>query len=247
MTGKYQVSCAPCGLAQICVPSGLTADETAALDAIIKRGDSLQKGEALYRAGDPFASLYAVRSGCFKVYADGGDGTEQVIGFRLPGELLGLDAIDRQLHQSSAAALETAAVCEIPFKELERLSSSFPSLQSRLYRLLSREIRIDHQLQLLLAKRTAEERLGTFIANLAARHYRRRLSGTHFRLAMSRTDIANYLGLAVETISRVLTRLQDQGHLRVSGKDLQILNPPAICTMAHPHTVHHPPKLLATR
>lgn len=234
MASKYTVSCRHCGLAEICIPCTLTEQEMATVDSVIKRSKPLQKGDALYREGDAFVSLYAVRSGCFKVHAAGGDGSEQVIAFYLPGEILGLDAIDKRVHISAATALETSAVCEIPYDEIERLAGHIHNLQAHLYRLLSREIRIDHELQLLLAKKTAEERLGAFLIGLSARYARRQLSATRFRLPMSRSDIGSYLGLAVETVSRVLTRMQAHGLLQARGKELEILDLEALCQVAHP-------------
>lgn len=233
MTSNYTVSCGHCGLAELCIPHTLTRQEIERVDSIIKRHKPLHKGDDLYREGDSFSCLYAVRSGSFKVYTMEEDGSEQVIAFYLPGEILGMDAIDRKVHISNAKSMETSAVCEIPYDEVEHLSGKIHNLQVHLYRLLSREIRIDHELQLLLAKKTAEERLGVFLMNLSARYARRHLSPTHFRLPMSRADISAYLGLAVETVSRILTRMQAQGVLKVKGRDVEILDTHALCALAH--------------
>lgn len=203
------------------------------VDQIVKRGKPLQRGEYLYHAGEEFSSLFAVRSGSIKVFSIDDEGEEQVIAFYLPGEILGMDAIDSEKHISSAKALETASVCEIPYSDMESLSANIHNLQVHMYKLLSREIRIDQELQMLLAKKTSEERIGAFLMNLSMRYEQRHLSATRFRLPMARSDIANYLGLAVETVSRVFTRLQTMDVLKVEGKEIEILNRESLCDIAH--------------
>ncbi len=230
---KFTVSCGNCGLSELCIPHSLTDTEIDEVDDIVKRSKPLHRGEALYEAGDQFTSLYAVRSGSIKVFSIDEEGSEQVIAFYLPGEILAMDAIDSKVHISSARAMETSSVCEIPYTDMESLSAKIPNLQVHLYRLLSREIRIDQELQLLLAKKTAEERIGAFLMNLSIRYAQRNLSATRFRLPMARADIGNYLGLAVETVSRVFTRLQTQGVLQVEGKELEILDRQSLCHVAH--------------
>jgi len=202
------------------------------VDKAVKRGKPLQRGQDLFETGTAFSSLYAVRSGAIKAYHIDENGDEQVIGFFLPGEILGLDAIDTQVHVSSAKALETSAVCEIPFPQIEELSHVIHNLQAHMYRLLSREIRLDQELQMLLGKKTAEERIGAFLLNLSMRYEQRRLSSTRFRLPMARTDIGNYLGLAVETVSRVFTRFQKNGLLKVEGKEVEIIDHHQLCEIA---------------
>lgn len=230
---NFTVSCQHCGLSAICIPTSLTDEELDIVDSEIKRAKPLHKNNTVFDAGDKFHSLYAVRSGAFKAYSIDESGEEHVVGFYLPGELIGLDAIDTAKHPTAAKALETSTVCELPYDQMEVLSSQIHNLQSHMYRLLSKEIREDQELQLLLSKKTAEERIGTFLLNLSNRHKRRHLSATLFRLPMARTDIANYLGLAVETVSRVLTRLQAQEVLKVDGKNLEILDHHQLCVIAH--------------
>jgi CRP/FNR family transcriptional regulator len=230
---KFVVSCQQCGLNALCLPNSLTDTEMDKVDKAVKRGKPLQRGQDLFETGTKFSSLYAVRSGAIKAYHIDENGDEQVIGFFLPGEILGLDAIDTQVYVSSAKALETSAVCEIPFPQIEELSRDIHSLQSHMYRLLSREIRLDQELQMLLGKKTAEERIGAFLLNLSMRYEQRRLSSTRFRLPMARTDIGNYLGLAVETVSRVFTRFQKNGVLKVEGKEVEIIKHHQLCEMAN--------------
>lgn len=227
------VSCQQCGLNELCIPHTLTAPEMDEIDQIARRGKPLQKGEYLFRQSDDFESLFAVRAGCIKLFSVDDNGDEKVVGFFLPGEILGMDAIDSKFHSASAIALSTASVCEIPYESVELLAGRIKNLQVHMYRLLSREIRSDQELQLLLAKNNAEERIGAFLMNLSVRYERRRLSPKEFRLDMTRSDIANYLGLAVETVSRVITRFQKAGILRAEGKSLEILDRGALCAVSH--------------
>lgn len=235
----YVISCGNCGLKQLCIPHALAADEIEKLDEIVKRKKPLRRGELLYQRGDEFKSLYAVRAGSIKLYSVDEDGEEQVIAFYLPGEILGLDAIDTEEHQTYAVALETSSVCELPYSQTEELAREVPNLQVHVYRMLSREIRLDQELQLLLTKRTAEERIGAFLLNLSIRYEQRQLSPSRFRLPMSRSDIGSYLGLAVETVSRVFTKLQTQDIVKVEGKELEILSRPGLCEVAHMESSNH--------
>lgn len=230
---KFAVSCQQCGLNELCLPNTLSESEIDQVDSIVKRGKPLQRGEYLYSTGEKFTSIFAVRSGSIKVYSIDDEGEEQVVGFYLPGELLGLDAIDSKQHLSTAKSMETSSVCEIPFDSIEDLSATIRNLQVHMYRLLSREIRVDQELQILLAKKTAEERIGAFLMNLSMRYEQRHLSATRFRLPMARSDIGNYLGLAVETVSRIFTRLQTMGVLKVEGKEVEILDKKSLCDIAH--------------
>ena len=229
---KFAVSCQWCGLNALCFPYSLTDEEMDEVDEIIRRGRPLQRGQDLFTTGAEFTSLYVVRSGAIKAYNIDENGDEQVIGFFLPGEILGLDAIDAKKHVSSARALETTAICEILFPQIEALSSKIHNLQTHMYRILSREIREDQELQMLLGKKTAEDRIGTFLLNLSLRYEQRKLSSTRFRLPMARTDIGNYLGLAVETVSRVFTRLQNSKVLKVEGKEVEIVDRKYLSKMA---------------
>ena len=203
---------------------GLTAEDVDRLDNIIKRSRPLHRGDHLFRSGERFRSLYVVKTGSVKTYAPSEEGGEQVLGFHLPGELIGLDAIEREAHACSAKVLETSAICEVPFSRLEELSGAIPSLQHQLFRLLSKEISQDSEMLLLLGKKSAEERLAAFLLGLSSRLHKRGLSPTDFYLSMSRHEIGNYLGLAVETVSRLFTRFQDEKLLIVDRKHVQLLD-----------------------
>ena len=236
-TEKFVVSCSHCGLNALCIPTSLTSEEIEVVDTEIKRAKPLHKNSVVFETGDPFTSIYAVRSGALKAYSIDENGEEYVVGFFLPGELIGLDSIDSGVHLNTAKALETSTLCEIPFDQVETLSKKIHNLQKHMYRILSREIGEDQKLQLLLGKKTAEEKIGTFILNLSQRYQQRHLSATLLRLPMARTDIANYLGLAVETVSRIITRLQAQKILKVDGKDIEILDYKQLCLVAHSQCV----------
>lgn len=217
-----KVACRNCSLGMLCLPVGLVPEDVEQLDGIVKRSRPLHRGDHLFRNGDRFRSLFVVKTGSVKTFTPGEDGGEQVLGFHLPGEIIGLDAIEREQHSCSAKVLETSAICEIPFARLEDLSSSIPSLQHQMYRLLSKEIGQDTEMLLLLGKKNAEERLATFLLSLSNRFKKRGLSATDFYLSMSRHEIGNYLGLAVETVSRLFTRFQEEKLLRVERKHIQL-------------------------
>jgi CRP/FNR family transcriptional regulator len=229
---NIRVACKNCSLTALCLPMGLDPDDVALLDDIVKRTRPLRRGDFLFRGGDRFRSLFVVKTGAVKTFAPSLEGGEQVLGFHLPGELIGLDAIDTGAHACTARALETSTICEIPFARLEELTCRIPSLQHQMYRLLSKEIGHDTDLLLLLGKRNAEERLATFILNFAKRLEKRGLSPTDFQLSMSRHEIGNYLGLAVETVSRLFTRFHDDGLMIVDRKHIQILDWPALEALA---------------
>ena len=176
--------------------------------------------------------MFAVRAGALKTFTLSDAGEEQITGFHLPSELVGLSGVDSQLYPVSAQALETTSVCEIPFERLDELSVQLPQLRRQLMRVMSREIRDDQQMMLLLSKKTADERIATFLVNLSARFRARGFSANQFRLSMSRNELGNYLGLAVETVSRVFTRFQQNGLINAEGKEVQILDPIELCALA---------------
>ncbi|MDX1735626.1 MAG: fumarate/nitrate reduction transcriptional regulator Fnr [Halioglobus sp.] len=229
----YQVNCGNCRLNSICLPLALESDDIKQLDEIIQRSKPLQKGQFLYREGDDFQSVFAVRSGTLKAFRTTDDGREQVTGFYFPGEILGMDGISKNIHASSARALETAAICEIPFTSLEKLSSVMPNLQRHFFQLMSREITADQLLITLLSKNSAEERVASLMLSISSRNARRKLSATKFRLPMSRVDIGNYLGLTVETVSRVFSRMQKLELLQVDNKEIEILDIEGVRSLAN--------------
>jgi CRP/FNR family transcriptional regulator, anaerobic regulatory protein len=219
---SIRVACKNCTLTALCLPMGLDPADVERLDGIVKRSRPLHRGDDVFRVGDRFRNLYVVKTGSVKTYTPKDEGGEQVLGFHLPGEVIGLDAIELEVHTCSARVLETSAICEVPFSRLEELSSLIPSLQHQMYRLLSKEIHQDTEMLLLLGKRSSEERLATFLLSLSHRLKKRGLSSSEFHLSMSRHEISNYLGLAVETISRLFTRFHEEGLLDVRRKYVRI-------------------------
>lgn len=228
----HQAHCKDCSLATLCLPLSLDMQDLNALDDIVKRGRPLKKGEFLFRQGDEFSSVYAVRSGTLKTSSITDCGQEQITGFHLPSEFVGLSGMDTELYPVSAIALETTSICEIPFERLDELSAILPQLRRQLMRIMSREIRDDQQMMMLLSKKTADERVATFLINLSARFRARGYSPQQFRLAMSRNEIGNYLGLAVETVSRVFTRFQQNELLLAEGKEINLINLIDLCALA---------------
>jgi CRP/FNR family transcriptional regulator len=223
-----RISCNGCRLSGICLPIALESRDLDMLDSIIQRGRPLHKGDHVYRQRQPFGAVYAVRSGALKAYSMTDDGQEQVTGFYLPGEVFGMDGVCHDRYASSAVALETSSICEIPFERLGALSARIPSLQRHFFNLMSQEIAHDQQLITLLGKNSAEQRIAALLLSISSRNARRKLSATAFRLPMSRIDIGNYLGLTVETISRVFNRFQKSGLLKVDQREIVILQPDAL-------------------
>lgn len=219
-----RAKCKSCSLFQLCLPLGLNDGDIDKLEAIVKRRRVVDKGSYLYHAGDSLKSLFVVRSGSFKSYVPVQDSAEQVVGFHLPGELMGMDGIHGEQHRSYSKALETSSICEIPYDRLETLSYEVPGLGHHLMSLMSEELQHEQSHVTQLAKMTADARLANFILQMSQRHTERGHSASEFNLSMSRTDIANLLGLAVETVSRLFTHFQTLNILKVERKHIQIIN-----------------------
>ena len=225
-----KIACSRCSLGDLCLPKNLSPEETRRLEQIVERCKPLQAGEYLYRAGDPFRSLLAVRSGCFKSFLINEEGEEQVLDFHLPGELVGLDAIHSGTHLSTCKALDTGAVCKLSFDPLTELSRQIPALQAELFDVMSERI---SDLEITCSDRTAEQRIAMFIESLSKRFSRRGYSAREFNLSMSRRDIASYLRLATETVSRILSRFKKDGILEVRRKQIRILDFKALHAVAN--------------
>ncbi|WP_455218588.1 fumarate/nitrate reduction transcriptional regulator Fnr [Kaarinaea lacus] len=221
---NIKVACENCSLARLCLPMGLETSDVERLNEIVSRSKPHHRNDYLFREGEKLKGIYAVKTGSIKTYISREDGTEQVLGFHLPGEIIGLDAIETGVHGCTAKVLETTAVCLIPYEQLEKLSMEIPSLQHQMFRLMSREISNESNMLILLGKRNADERLATFLISLSNRYKQRGFSATEFNLSMSRNEIGNYLGLAVETVSRLFTRFQEEGILRVERKHIELID-----------------------
>lgn len=227
-SGVGSIHCQSCSMSDLCIPFSLNETEMDQLDNIIERKKPIQKGQIICSAGDKLNSIFAIRSGSFKSYTLSSDGNEQVVSFNLAGDIIGFDSIGRGTHQSFAIALETAMVCEIPYDTVEQLSGRMPRLRQQMMRLMSDEILNDQGMLMLLSQRNAEERLATFISSLGERFGERGFSSKEFRLTMTRGDIGNYLGLTVETISRLLGRFKRDKLIEVTGKYVTILDKEAL-------------------
>jgi len=219
-----KAACSNCSVVELCLPIGLTGQEIERLDTLIVQRVKVKKGAALYRAGDPLRSLYAVRIGSFKTSMVSVDGREQVTGFQIPGEMLGLDAISADEHVCNAFALEDSEVCPLHFAQLEKLAQNLPSLQHNLNKLLSREIVRDHSMLMLMGNLNSDERLAAFLLNLSQRLSMRGYSSREFVLKMRREEIGSYLGLRLETVCRGIAHLRDQTLVEISGRNVKILN-----------------------
>ena len=220
----HKVRCASCALRGLCLPVGLDADAVDRLDATISVRMRVKRKDTLYRQGDRFASLYAIRLGTFKTLVLAEDGREQITGYHLPGDVIGTDGVGDDRYTSQAIALEDSEICVIPFGQLDRLSANLPALRHNLYRLVSRDLCRDHMMMLLLGSRTAEERLTLFLLDVAERYRARGFSAREFVLRMTREEIASYLGLKLETVSRLFSSLQEQGLLQVQGRAVKLLD-----------------------
>jgi len=224
--------CGNCSMREFCLPAGLEAGALQDLDRIVKSRPRFAKGTTIYRAGDPFSALYAIRVGSCKTTVLAEDGREQVAGYHMLGDIVGLDGIASERHQCQAVALEDTKVCVLPFAELEDLARKCSPLQHTLHRFLSREIGRDQNLMLLLGSMRAEERLAAFLLNLSDRYRGHGFSASEFVLRMTREEIGSFLGLKLETVSRLLSRFQAEGLLQVQGRDVKLLDLPALKRLA---------------
>lgn len=229
---RLRRSCSECSLRLLCLPAGVSREDVGQLDEIVKARLPLDRGEALFRAGDAFSSLYVIRSGSVRTARVSDDGDEQVIGFHLPGELVGLEGIGDDQHHCDAVALERTSVCALQLSQLEQVAARIPAVQQQFNRIMSREIMQDHAHLMALGRRTARERVALFLHSLSERLEEAGYDGGDFRLSMSREDIASYLGLALETVSRLLTRLSDEGVIAVDRRRLRIRDGAALAAAA---------------
>lgn len=229
---KLTVTCQRCSLRGVCEPINLPTSEQARLDAIIERRRPISRGEYLYRSGEPFRSVFCVKAGSIKTYATTDKGEEQVTGFHLPGEMVGLEGIAMGINTTDAVALETSSVCEIPYERLQEISADVPYLLQQIILLTSQEVMHGQTLTMLISKKSAEERLAALLLSLSDRFAHRGFSPTDFHLSMSRHDIGNFLGMAVETVSRVFTRFDNEGLISVRRKHIQLCDLPRLRELA---------------
>jgi CRP/FNR family transcriptional regulator len=230
---RLRRSCAACSLHVLCLPAGIGAEDLHRLEEIVRNRRPLARGEHLYRAGQAMSSLYVAREGAFKTVALDSEGDEQVVGFHLPGELMGLDGMGRGRHGCDSVALTQATVCEIPMSKLEEICAEVQGLGHQLLRIIGQGIDRDQNHLEMLGRKQAQERVALFLHGLSERYRLLGLPGDMFTLPMSREDIASYLGLVIETVSRTLTRLQDEGVIAVRGRKLRILDRQRLDALVH--------------
>ena len=230
---KFQANCSNCNLRELCLPMRIGDEDMARVEQIVFARRRLKRGDSLFKAGDAFNALYAIRSGFLKTTVLNADGREQVTGFQMGGELLGLDGIGSGAYNGIAVALEDSEVCVLPFALIEELGREIPAIQRNLHSVLSREIDRDHGVMMLLGSMSAEERLAAFLLNLSRRFTARGYSALDFHLRMTREEIGSYLGLKLETVSRLFSRFHDDGLIEVQQKHVRITDHAALETLVH--------------
>jgi CRP/FNR family transcriptional regulator len=223
-----KVACSNCNLRELCMPVGLSDQDLLRIEEVVSVKRKIKRGANLFSDGDNFNALYAIRTGFFKTCVATEDGREQVTGFQMAGEIMGLDGIVSDHHTCNAVALEDAEVCVMPFDQIEHLSREVKALQHHVHKIMSREIVREHGVMLLLGSMRAEERLAAFLLNLVQRLHARGFSRTELVLRMTREEIGSYLGLKLETVSRTFSKFAEEGSIEVKQRHVQILNPQAL-------------------
>ena len=221
--------CSTCAFSSVCMEQGLEKSQLAELHCLVEHSDPIHEGEYLFREGDPFTAIAAVRAGTVKTFVIDENGREQVLGFFLPGEVIGLNAIHSARYPCNAIALDTVVLCRFSFPAISTLATRLPGLQQLLFKLLSQDI---GKAALLAGDYSADERMAAFLVLLSRRFAARGFSATRYRLSMARTDIANYLRLAAETVSRVLRRMQDNGLIKVERREIVLSDLPKLEALA---------------
>ena len=222
---SIKVACSNCNVRELCMPLGLNESEMERVDEVVATRRKVARGDNLFRNGDKFNALYAIRTGFFKTRISAEDGRDQVTGFQMAGEIIGLDGIVSDHHTCDAVALEDAEVCVMPFDRIEELSREITSLQRHVHKIMSREIVRENGVMLLLGSMRAEERLAAFLLNLVQRLHARGFSQSELVLRMTREEIGSYLGLKLETVSRTFSKFVDDGIVEVKQRHVRILNP----------------------
>jgi len=221
---SIKVACSNCNLRELCMPVGLSDQDLIKLDELVATRRKVKRGDTLFNNGDKFTSLFAIRTGFFKTALATEDGRDQVTGFQMAGEIIGLDGIVHDRHTCDAIALEDAEVCVMPFDRIEELSREVTALQSHVHKIMSREIVREHGVMLLLGSMRAEERVAAFLLNLVQRLHARGFSQSELVLRMTREEIGSYLGLKLETVSRTFSKFVEEGIVEVKQRHVRILN-----------------------
>ncbi|GBE09102.1 fumarate and nitrate reduction regulatory protein [bacterium BMS3Bbin11] len=217
-------SCAFCFVRRLCLPVSVDKEEINLIDELVTGRPQLKKSDYLFHSGDKFQSLYALKSGAIKTYGSTRDGREQITGFHFAGELIGLDAIGNNMHNCNAVALEKTVVCELPYKNIENISLQVPSIQQEITRLMSLEIHNDEEMLMAIGSMRAEQRVACFLFSLYRRLMLTNKEKSMFRLPMTREEIGNYLGLSLETVSRRMSSLHEEGVIEVENRLIKLKN-----------------------
>jgi CRP/FNR family transcriptional regulator len=233
-----KVACSNCNLRELCMPVGLTKEELVRVDELVAIRKCIKRGSTLFHTGEKFTSLYAIRTGFFKTCVNTEDGRDQVTGFQMAGEVIGLDGIVNDQHTCNAIALEDAEVCVMPFDRIEEISREVNALQHHVHKIMSREIVREHGVMLLLGSMRAEERLAAFLLNLVQRLQARGFSKSEFILRMTREEIGSYLGMKLETVSRAFSKFSDDGVIEVNQRHIQIRDAEALQRIVNPQLCH---------
>jgi CRP/FNR family transcriptional regulator len=221
---RRQSACSSCNLRELCLPKGLAAADMQRFENVVYARRRVRRGEALFCAGDEFRAMYSIRGGFFKTSLVDGEGREQVTGFFMGGELLGMEGIGAGRYNGAAIALEDSEVCVLPYALIEEVAAEIPAVRRSLYAVLAREIVRDQSIMMLLGSMSAEERLASFLLNLSQRFTARGYSPSDFHLRMTREELGSYLGLKLETVSRLFSRFHDEGLIEVQQKHVRILD-----------------------
>jgi CRP/FNR family transcriptional regulator, anaerobic regulatory protein len=233
-SNTIKVACSNCNLRELCMPMGLSPTELERIDDVVANRRKVKRGATLFRNGEKFTSLYAIRTGFFKTCVASEDGRDQVTGFQMAGEIVGLDGIVHDHHTCDAIALEDAEVCVMPFDRIEELSREVNALQRHVHKIMSREIVRENGVMLLLGSMRAEERLAAFLLNLVQRLHARGFSQSELILRMTREEIGSYLGLKLETVSRTFSKFVDDGIVEVKQRHVRILNADKLKDIVNP-------------
>ena len=233
-----KIACSNCNMRELCMPIGLDADELTRVDELVTKRPFVKRGSALFRAGDKFTTLYAIRSGFLKTCITSEDGRAQVTGFQMAGEIVGLDGIATDLHTCDAIALEDTEVCALPFDRIEEIAREVKALQHHIHKIMSREIVREHGVMLLLGNMRAEERLAAFLLNLVQRLHARGFSSSDLVLRMTREEIGSYLGLTLETVSRTFSKFSDDGIITVNQRQVHIQDADALKRLVNHEQCH---------
>jgi CRP/FNR family transcriptional regulator, anaerobic regulatory protein len=231
-----KVACSSCNLRELCMPVGLNQLELDKVDELVAQRRIVKRGTSLFHTGEHFTSLYAIRSGFFKTCLTTEDGRDQVTGFQMAGEIIGLDGIVNDRHTCDALALEDSEVCVMPFDQIENISREVNALQHHVHKIMSREIVRENSVMLLLGSMRAEERVAAFLLNLVQRLEARGFSKSDFVLRMTREEIGSFLGMKIETVSRTFSKFADEGLISVNQRNIHIKDADALRRLVSPHT-----------